>query len=136
VGVRTEGLGRGRASPQSVHRGARSGDHADDMTGLCGVPRRVWMAGAAVSCRSCEAPPPRYANGRALAVFLRVGVEIMGSQKCGIVGESQPVLIMINPMIFTRTRTFVGASISALGGSRQPGNGSPQHWGATASRID
>jgi hypothetical protein len=35
---------------------------------------------------------------------LRVRVEIMGSKKCRIVGESQPVLIMINPMIFTRTR--------------------------------
>jgi hypothetical protein len=28
----------------------------------------------------------------------------MGSQKCGTVGKSQPVLIMINPMIFTRPR--------------------------------
>ena len=36
---------------------------------------------------------------------LRVRVEIMGSQKCGIVGKSQSVLIMINPIIiFTRTR--------------------------------
>jgi hypothetical protein len=37
-----------------------------------------------------------------------VRVEIMGSQKCGIVGKSQPVLIMINPIIFTRTRTRAG----------------------------
>jgi hypothetical protein len=29
----------------------------------------------------------------------------MGSQKSGIVGKSQPVLLMINPIIFTRTRT-------------------------------
>jgi hypothetical protein len=36
---------------------------------------------------------------------LRVRVEIMGSQKCGIVGKSQSVLITINPIIFTRTRT-------------------------------
>jgi hypothetical protein len=35
---------------------------------------------------------------------LRVRVETMGSQKCGIVGKSQAVLMMINPMIFTRTR--------------------------------
>jgi hypothetical protein len=34
-----------------------------------------------------------------------VRVEIMGSQKCGIVGKSQPVLIMSHPIIFTRTRT-------------------------------
>jgi hypothetical protein len=35
---------------------------------------------------------------------LRVRVEIMGSQKCRIVGKSQSVLIMINLIIFTRTR--------------------------------
>eukprot|EP01047_Picozoa_sp_COSAG01_P020020 COSAG01_NODE_1131_length_11572_cov_84.273337_8_plen_166_part_00 len=35
---------------------------------------------------------------------VRVRVEIMGSQKCRIVGKSQPVLIMISPIIFTRTR--------------------------------
>jgi multidrug efflux pump subunit AcrA (membrane-fusion protein) len=35
---------------------------------------------------------------------IRVRVEITGSQKCRIVGKSQPVLMMINPMIFTRTR--------------------------------
>jgi hypothetical protein len=36
--------------------------------------------------------------------MIRVRVEIMGSSNCRIVGESQPVLIMINPIIFTRTR--------------------------------
>jgi hypothetical protein len=36
--------------------------------------------------------------------ILRVRVEIMGSQKCGIVGKSQSVLIMISPIIFTRAR--------------------------------
>jgi hypothetical protein len=35
---------------------------------------------------------------------VRVRVEIMGSPKCGRVGKSQPVLIMIHPIIFTRTR--------------------------------
>jgi hypothetical protein len=34
-----------------------------------------------------------------------VRVEIMGSQNCRIVGKSQSVLIMITPIIFTRTRT-------------------------------
>jgi|EP01047_Picozoa_sp_COSAG01_P080535 hypothetical protein len=33
-----------------------------------------------------------------------VRVEIMGSQNCGIVGKSQSVLMMIDPMISTRTR--------------------------------
>jgi hypothetical protein len=28
----------------------------------------------------------------------------MGSQKCGIVGKSQPVLIVIDPIISPRTR--------------------------------
>jgi hypothetical protein len=41
-----------------------------------------------------------------LAAGLRVRVEIMGSQTCGIVEKVQPVLIMINPIIFTRTRTL------------------------------
>eukprot|EP01047_Picozoa_sp_COSAG01_P048270 COSAG01_NODE_4688_length_4811_cov_3.539588_1_plen_79_part_00 len=34
-----------------------------------------------------------------------VRAEIMGSQKCRIVGKYQSVLIMIDPIIFTRTRT-------------------------------
>ena len=36
---------------------------------------------------------------------LRVRVEIMGSQKCTIVAKSQSVLIVIHPIISTRTRT-------------------------------
>jgi hypothetical protein len=44
------------------------------------------------------------ANGPG-CLCVRVRVEIMGSQKCGFVGKSQPVLMMINPIIFTRTRT-------------------------------
>jgi hypothetical protein len=39
----------------------------------------------------------------AWARAVRVRVEIMGSQNCGIVGKSQSVLIMTNPIIFTRT---------------------------------
>jgi hypothetical protein len=34
----------------------------------------------------------------------------MGSQKCRIVGKSQSVLMMINPMISTRTRMHGGLS--------------------------
>jgi hypothetical protein len=40
---------------------------------------------------------------RCVRSHLRVRVETMGSQKCGVVGISQTVLIMINPIIFTRT---------------------------------
>jgi hypothetical protein len=35
---------------------------------------------------------------------VRVRVEIMGSQNCRIVGKSQPFLIVIHPITFTRTR--------------------------------
>ena len=38
---------------------------------------------------------------------VRVRVEIMGSQKYRIVGKSQSVLMMIHPIIFTRTRTLI-----------------------------
>eukprot|EP01047_Picozoa_sp_COSAG01_P023244 COSAG01_NODE_1401_length_10450_cov_100.148198_12_plen_300_part_00 len=38
-------------------------------------------------------------------ILTRVRVEIMGLGKYENVGKSQPVLIMINPIIFTRTRT-------------------------------
>ena len=51
--------------------------------------------------RDDDTPLPR-PPGRAIWVALRV--EIMGSQKCRIVGKSQPALIMINPIIFTRAR--------------------------------
>jgi hypothetical protein len=44
-------------------------------------------------------------NPAAACCMLWVRVKIMaGSQKCRIVGKSQSVLIMINPIIFTRTR--------------------------------
>jgi hypothetical protein len=33
-------------------------------------------------------------------------IDPMGSQKCGIVGKSQPIVVMINPMISTRIRTW------------------------------
>eukprot|EP01047_Picozoa_sp_COSAG01_P141828 COSAG01_NODE_72942_length_251_cov_1.447368_1_plen_78_part_10 len=39
-------------------------------------------------------------------VFLRVRVEIRGSGKYEIVGKSQSVIILINPIIFTRKRSF------------------------------
>jgi hypothetical protein len=48
---------------------------------------------------------PRLHLAGSVWLDLRVRVEIIGSQKCGIVGKSQSVLIMINPIISTRTRT-------------------------------
>eukprot|EP01049_Picozoa_sp_SAG25_P010623 SAG25_NODE_1181_length_3670_cov_3.991319_2_plen_64_part_00 len=49
------------------------------------------------------AAPRAIFESRAPPAPAPVRVEIMGSQKCGIVGKSQPALIVINPMIFTRT---------------------------------
>jgi hypothetical protein len=62
---------------------------------------------------SCESPStvreplaiPKSCAVRPFVVVVRVRVEIMGPGKCGIVGKSQPGLVMINPIIFTRTRT-------------------------------
>jgi hypothetical protein len=48
---------------------------------------------------------------------IRVRGEIMGSQKCRIVGKSQSVLIMINPIISTRTR-WVPLRRARLSGGR------------------
>eukprot|EP01047_Picozoa_sp_COSAG01_P068219 COSAG01_NODE_9809_length_2338_cov_1.922287_1_plen_395_part_00 len=61
--------------------------------------------GAGYSAGDAQHPTvPRGACMRCMHV--RVRVEIMGAPKCGIVGESQPVLMMIDPIIiFTRTRT-------------------------------
>jgi arylsulfatase A-like enzyme len=53
------------------------------------------------------------------AIYVRVRVEIMGSQKCGFVGKSQPVLMMINLIIFTRTRMYSAHGVAARGGGMQ-----------------
>jgi hypothetical protein len=58
------------------------------------------------------------AHGARAGVCLRVRGEIMGSQKCRIVGKSQWVLrlstIMINPVISSRTRTTAAAAAPVL----------------------
>jgi hypothetical protein len=41
----------------------------------------------------------------------------MGSQKCRIVGKYQSVLMMINPIIFTRTRRLGGTERAHLAGA-------------------
>jgi hypothetical protein len=50
----------------------------------------------------------RREGGLATQPARTVGGERMGSHKCRIVGKSQSVLGMINPIIFTRTRTMGG----------------------------
>jgi hypothetical protein len=61
---------------------------------------RAGPTGAGVSDRRCASggAPTAAANAR-------VREEMMGSQEWIIVGKSQPVLMMINPIIFTRTRS-------------------------------
>jgi hypothetical protein len=45
--------------------------------------------------------------------LLRVRVEIMGSQNCGIVEKSQSEFVMTNPIIFTPTRRSVLMQLAA-----------------------
>jgi hypothetical protein len=78
-------------------------------SGRWGSWRRAWRR--SISAPSVRPRPPRRCGPRCAraagrpADMIRVRVEIVGSQKCGIVGESQPVLIMINPIIFARARS-------------------------------
>jgi hypothetical protein len=60
----------------------------------------LWLAWWRSLCQSGGA-----AAGAACGMswHLRVRVEMIGSQKCGIAGKSQSDLMMTNPMIFTRT---------------------------------
>jgi dihydroxyacid dehydratase/phosphogluconate dehydratase len=52
---------------------------------------------------------------------MRVRVEIMGSQKCRIVGKSQPICIsMIHPVISTRTQWLFGGRGSSVRGRLKP----------------
>eukprot|EP01047_Picozoa_sp_COSAG01_P070653 COSAG01_NODE_10770_length_2083_cov_171.070060_2_plen_89_part_00 len=56
--------------------------------------------------------------------ILRVRVEIMGSQKCRIVGKSQSFLFMIDPIISTRARINMSCTRCAqLGGGHAAGGG-------------
>eukprot|EP01043_Picozoa_sp_COSAG02_P088531 COSAG02_NODE_25630_length_653_cov_0.792419_1_plen_43_part_01 len=41
-----------------------------------------------------------------------VRVETMGAQNCGTVAESQSLLIMNDPSISTRTRTYTAAMLN------------------------
>ena len=83
------------------------------------VERAVVVAAAAACACGAAVQGAKYQN-RALEVVeirprsqvmirrcLHIGVrvEILGWQKCGIVGKSQRLLMMIDPVIFTRTRT-------------------------------
>jgi hypothetical protein len=63
----------------------------------------------------------------------------MGSGKYEIVGKSQPVLIMINPMISPRTRSHLSAPQPALRPPYYPaGNREPtthRHSGCCSTRV-
>jgi hypothetical protein len=62
----------------------------------CGFPRQRRQL---AYIPRAHPPPP--------CTSLRVRMEIMGSHICRIVGESQSVLVMIDPIIFTRTRIIM-----------------------------
>jgi hypothetical protein len=62
---------------------------------------------------------------------VRVRVEMMGSPKCRIVGKSQPVHIMINPIISTRTR-IVAADLECVSDHLEP----VQPWAAGTGAGD
>ena len=51
------------------------------------------------------APPTAPEPCASSVTYSRVRGEIMGSPKCRIAAKSQSVLILIDPMIFTRTRS-------------------------------
>jgi hypothetical protein len=80
-------------------------------------------------------------------VMVRVRGETMASQKCRIVGKSQSFIIMMNPIIFTRTRSIIVrrladrvaratrcARMLVLMGRVLPRRGSGLH-GASSSRL-
>jgi hypothetical protein len=82
------------------------------------------MAGAAASPGVCGS--------------IRVRVEIMGPGKYKNVGKSQSVVIMINPIIFTRTRRYLGRAQPGgelLEVAPQPGRGHHLHPGATTVSL-
>jgi hypothetical protein len=60
-----------------------------------------WRPCRRMALRALHALPPVRDS---VHPYIRVRVEIMGLQKCRIVGKYQSVLMMINPVIFTRTR--------------------------------
>jgi hypothetical protein len=76
---------------------------------FCASFSSIWMRTAPVRAMALRKAPPACLPAPLLHVGcegdLRVRVEITGPGKYENVGKSQPVLMMINPMIFTRTRT-------------------------------
>eukprot|EP01047_Picozoa_sp_COSAG01_P035847 COSAG01_NODE_2771_length_7101_cov_12.982148_11_plen_96_part_00 len=58
-----------------------------------------------VNCNHGDSTTGHLAHGRVTAARtgIRAWGEIMGSPKGGVVKKSQPVLMVIDPMIFTRT---------------------------------
>jgi hypothetical protein len=84
-----------------------------------------------IRAAGCETAPPDAAQP-SISMY---GVEIMGAQKCGIVGGSQPALMMIYPIIFTRTRSADSAPprLAAVLGGRM---GRPSHRAPRTRRCE
>jgi hypothetical protein len=66
---------------------------------------------------------------------VRVRVEIMGSQKYESVGKSQSALIMIDPIISPRTRTYRSSPPACLWGPRRRGPQKSRTCSVTSLRI-
>jgi hypothetical protein len=86
--------------PPRARLSGDGGDDDDDMD------RGDWTPRATTAPFGHEVPSVALASRRRARWLIWVQVEIMGPQKCEIVGKSQSVLSMINAIIFTRTRTW------------------------------
>jgi hypothetical protein len=74
------------------------------VAGWCWCWRAAAATGASTAAACARAGPSSLSHLVVGTGVVQVQVATMGSQKCRIVGKSQPVLIMTNPMIATRTR--------------------------------
>eukprot|EP01047_Picozoa_sp_COSAG01_P027872 COSAG01_NODE_1855_length_9052_cov_4.358883_2_plen_159_part_00 len=107
---------RGRAAPLRVRV---------EIMGSQKMWNRREISASAYDDRSRYLHPHPYA---ALTAAPRAEERIVHRKKCGIVGKSQPVRMMIDPVISTRTRRWMRASsrteCCSTGGSRQQGRSS------------
>ena len=81
-----------------------SGEEQEQQAGKHASSSRPAPYGGGAVASTGEPRTHRGIDKAAAAAAARVRVERMGSQQCGIVGKSQPGLVMIDPVNFTRAR--------------------------------